>query len=78
MEHEELRRETAHLWFLFVSIDGSDIRAELSRPRAIADGQFAGFHERIFILKQGDLDKFSLAFDDDGPVDVPEVVISKK
>jgi hypothetical protein len=78
MEREEVRRETAHLWFLFASIDGSDIRSELSRPRAIADGQFAGFHERIFILNRGDLDKLSVGFDDDAPLDVPEVVVSKK
>lgn len=78
MEREEVSRETAHLWFLFTSIDGTDIRAELSRPRAIADGQFAGFHERIFILNRGDLDKLSVGFDDDGPIDVPEVVVSKK
>ena len=78
MEREEVRREAAHLWFLFVSDDGSDIRSELSRPRAIADGQFVGFHERIFILNRGDLDKLSLGFDDDGPTDVPEVIVSKK
>jgi hypothetical protein len=78
MECDEVRRETAHLWFLFVSIDGSDIRSELSRPRAIADGQFAGFHERIFILNRGDLDKLSVGFDDDVPVDGPEVIVSKK
>lgn len=78
MEREEVRRETAHLWFLFASIDGPDIRAELSRPRAIAEGQFVGFHERIFILKRGDLDKLSIGFDDEGPIDVPEVIVSKK
>lgn len=78
MEREEASRETAHLWFFFVSVDGSDIRAEVSRPRAIADGQFAGFHERIFILKRGDLDKLSVGFDEGGPAEVPEVVVSKK
>ena len=78
MEWEVVSRETAHLWFLFVSINGSDIRAELSRPRAIDDGQFTGFHERILILSPGDLDKLIVGFDDDIPVDVPEVIVSKK
>ena len=78
MERENVCRETAHLWFLFVSVDGSDIRSELSRPKAITEGQFAGFHERIFILKRGDLDKLSVSFDDDEPADVPDVVVTKK
>jgi len=78
MERKEVGLEMAHLWYLFVSIDGSDIRAELSRPQAIADKQFAGFHERIFILKRGDLDKLIVGFEDDGTVDVPEVIVSKK
>ena len=78
MEREEVSRETAHLWFLFVSAVGTDIRAELSRPRAIVDGQFAGFHERIFILSRGDLDRFDFGTSDDGPIELPEVVVSKK
>ena len=78
MEREVVRREAVHLWFFFVSVDGSDIRAEISRPLAISEGQFAGFHERIFILNRGDLDKLSVGFDDDGPLDIPEVIVSKK
>ena len=78
MEIIEVSRATANLWYLFVSIEGTDIRAELSRPRSIADGQFAGFHERIFILKRCGLDAIFRDAGDGDAVQVPEVRVSKK
>ena len=78
MEMIEVSRATANLWYLFVSIEGMDIRAELSRPRSIADGQFAGFHERIFILQRGGLDAIFRDAGDGDAIQVPEVRVSKK
>jgi hypothetical protein len=59
LEEEEIKEATAAVWYYFVSCDGDDVRAELSRPRAVVDGQFLGFHERIFIVKKGDISEFS-------------------
>ena len=59
LEQEEIAEATASVWYYFVSCEGDDIRAELSYPRAVVDGQFLGFHERIFIVKKGDLAKFN-------------------
>lgn len=41
-------------WFFCVSVNGEDVRAELSLPAAIADGNFKGFLERIFIVRPGE------------------------
>lgn len=53
-EREKRKRENASLWYLFVHIDGDDVRAELSFPKRIEDGQFKGFNERIYIIKPGE------------------------
>jgi len=66
LEEEDIKEATAAIWYFLVSIDKDDIRAELSRPRKIEGSQFHGFHERLFIIKKGDLTPFN--FDDD---DVP-------
>lgn len=50
--------DTAKIWFLCVSADGADIRAELSLPKSLEDGQFSDFLERIFIVNKGEWDKF--------------------
>jgi hypothetical protein len=50
----KLKRENAALWYLFVCINGDDVRAELSFPKRIEDGQFKGFNERIYIIKLGE------------------------
>lgn len=55
IEEEEIKEATASVWYFFVSCEDDDIRAELSYPRSIVDGQFLGFHERIFIINKGDL-----------------------
>lgn len=48
--------ENQEVWFFYVSVNGTDICAELSRPGAIENGQFANFIERIFIIKSGEFD----------------------
>ncbi|WP_247354319.1 hypothetical protein [Bradyrhizobium sp. 160] len=53
-EREALRRKNAALWYLFVYINGDDVRAELSFPKRIEDGQFKGFNERIYIIRRGE------------------------
>jgi hypothetical protein len=53
-DQEKRKRENASLWYLFVHINGDDVRAELSFPKRIEDGQFKGFNERIYIIKPGE------------------------
>jgi hypothetical protein len=53
-DQEKRKRENASLWYLFVYINGDDVRAELSFPKRIEDGQFKGFNERIYIIKPGE------------------------
>jgi hypothetical protein len=55
-KEDEAKRKQANasLWYLFVSINGDDVRAELSFPKRIEDKQFKGFNERIYILKGGE------------------------
>jgi hypothetical protein len=62
IEAEEIKEATAPVWYYFVSCERDDVRAELSRPRDIVDGQFLGFHERIFIVNEGDLAEIDLGF----------------
>ncbi|UDQ88408.1 hypothetical protein LJE71_19430 [Xanthobacter autotrophicus] len=42
------------VWFFCVSVQGDDVRAELSLPSGISGGNFEGFIERIFILGGGE------------------------
>jgi hypothetical protein len=42
------------VWYFCVSIDGDDVRAELSLPSAIENGAFGKFIERIFIVGAGE------------------------
>lgn len=42
------------VWFFCVSVQGGDVRAELSLPSGISGGNFEGFIERIFILGGGE------------------------
>jgi hypothetical protein len=54
---ERIARLNSSLWFLCVSVneeDDDDVRAELSLPAAIENGNFKGFIERIFIVRSGD------------------------
>lgn len=42
------------VWFFCVSVQGDEIRAELSLPSGISGGNFEGFIEHIFILGGGE------------------------
>ncbi len=67
-------------YYYFVAVDGDgEITAELSSPRAIEGRQFSGFHERIFIIKRGDVSPLDVSDsgDDDTLSDFDVVVTSK-
>lgn len=51
MAEEDQNLENRHVWFFCVSSHGDQVRAELSRPRAIDNGNFGTFAERIFIVQ---------------------------
>lgn len=42
------------VWFYCVSVNGDDVRAELSLPIGVGGGNFDGFIERIFIIRDGE------------------------
>ena len=83
-EEERLKREAqikslnATVWFLFVSVEGEEVCAELSCPRSIEDGQFKGFHERIFFLQNNEWDESVVIEDTESPLDEFEVNVSRK
>ena len=54
MEDDFKARENTSVWFFCVSTKGDEVRAELSRPCLIEDGQFCGFVERIYIIADND------------------------
>lgn len=59
------------LWHFCVSVNGEDIRAELSLTSGVEDGNFKGFIERIFILREGEWDEMSNAVKNNagGPIE---------
>jgi hypothetical protein len=72
---EAIEELNASVWFLCVSAnedDDEDVRAELSLPAAILNGNFKGFLERIFIIGDGEWKRRDRAGDlpeDDGAYD---------
>ncbi|HEX5369420.1 MAG TPA: hypothetical protein VFY10_08410 [Dehalococcoidia bacterium] len=61
-QREEARkRDSAAAWFFCASVNGEEIVAELSCPRAVEGDQFKGFHERIFIIAPGEWGGFDLS-----------------
>ena len=77
-EDDARRYQDAAAWHFCVSIDGDDVRAELSLPRAVDDKNFAGFIERIFILEEGDWGGDMILEDDEGPAEIEEPIVTKK
>lgn len=61
------KKANAALWYFFVYINGDDVRAELSFPKHIEDGQFKGFNERIYIIKSGEWASMMPKVDDNEP-----------
>lgn len=74
------QRETAPLWYFFVYINGDDIRAELSFPKRIEDGQFKGFNERVYIIKSGEWASMmpKVTDGDEGPAQDFEINVTRK
>lgn len=62
------------VWFFCVSVDGDDVRAELSLPSSIEGGNFRGFVERIFIVGDGDWDMSKVVPDAGEAVEFEPVV----
>ncbi|MEQ1601005.1 MAG: hypothetical protein HOP04_10805 [Methylophilaceae bacterium] len=79
MEDEDKARENTHVWFYCVSFNDGIVKAELSKPRAIKNGSFGTFDERIFIIQDDDWSDLSVKSDkpdtDDQDFDIQ---ISKK
>ena len=70
--------ENRGTWFYCVSVNGDDVRAELSRPISVSGGNFEGFYERIFVIRDGEwsgLDVKPVA--GDGPTEFEPVVTRK-
>jgi hypothetical protein len=42
------------VWYYCVSVSGDDVRAELSLPSGISEGNFEDFIERIFVIREGE------------------------
>jgi len=67
------------VWYFCVSVDGDDVRAELSLPLRVANGNFDGFAERIFIVRGGEWpDLVARPVPDLGPAEFEPVVTRKK
>lgn len=68
----------SNVWILFVEAQGPNVRAEFSRPKAISDEQYAGFHERILLVQDGDWDNPDPLSDGGEPPTEYEVTVSRK
>jgi hypothetical protein len=69
----------ATIWCLFVYACGDDVRAELSCPHLIEDGQYGEFHERIFIVQAGEWSDLVFKDDDEpGPTQDYEISVTRK
>ncbi|ANW05328.1 hypothetical protein LMTR13_05805 [Bradyrhizobium icense] len=61
-------------------MNGDDVRAELSFPKRIEDGQFKGFNERIYIIKAGEWASMmpQVIDGDEGPAQDFEINVTRK
>lgn len=66
------------LWHLCVSVNGEDVRAEISLSRGIEDKNFSGFIERIFLVKKGEWADLDIKPEVGGDAVEFEPVISRK
>jgi hypothetical protein len=57
----ELTEINATVWFLCVSVNGDDVRAELSLPASVEDRNFKHFIERIFVVRGGEWAGFDIS-----------------
>jgi hypothetical protein len=78
-DQEKRKRENASLWYVFVYINGDDVRAELSFPKRIEEGQFKGFNERIYIINPGEwASMMPKAEDSDPPAQDFDINVTRK
>ena len=78
-DRAKTKKENAALWYFFVHINGNDVRAELSFPKHIEDGQFKGFNERIYIIKPGEwASMMPKGADDESDVQDFEINVTRK
>src|SRR5664280_882244 len=66
------------VWYFCVSVDGDDVRAELSLPTAVEGGNFKDFIERIFILSPREWSGLAVKPESSGDAIEFEPVISRK
>lgn len=65
------------VWFFCVSAHGDQARAELSLPSGIAQGNFSGFIERIFIMDGSEADALSGIGDRPTGTDIEPTVVRR-
>jgi hypothetical protein len=66
------------VWFFCVSVDGDDVRAELSRPNGLAGNNFESFAERLFVLEGGEWSRMAIVPDrGPAPADFQPVITRK-
>jgi hypothetical protein len=66
------------VWYFCVSVNGDDVRAELSLPSSIENGAFGKFIERIFIVGGGEWgDLVKKLQPDSGPAEFQPIITRK-
>ncbi len=67
------------MWFFCVSVDGDDVRAELSLSGGLENGNFMPFIERIFILQKDEWQSVRTdgTVPDDGPIELTPQIARK-
>ncbi|WP_444925895.1 hypothetical protein ACJJI4_17085 [Microbulbifer sp. TRSA002] len=78
MADDAQQNENLHTWFFCVSCKEEEVRAELSRPRAVKNGNFGTFAERIFIIQDEDWNPVRNHRDADNQVEEFDITITKK
>lgn len=73
-----MREINSGVWFFCVSVDGDDVRAELSLPFSIEDQNFKGFFERIFIVSGGEWSSLKIVPNDKGDAVEFEPKVTRK
>lgn len=66
------------VWFFCVSVNGEDVRAELSLPSSLGLRNFKGFIERIFIVRGGEWDSIKIKPDMDDDIVEFEPTVTRR
>jgi hypothetical protein len=65
------------VWYFCVSVNGDDVRAELSLPTGVEGDNFKGFIERIFIVRDGEWPDLSIKPDTNDAAEFEPIVTRK-